>query len=67
MIDVKDLVIVDLTLKLQSIEAELRKAGTIEMEAYHNQRDVSLAREFLRMADSARESLDYALSMAIYS
>jgi len=60
MIDIKDVVIEDLKRILASLERTLRAAGNIEMKCYHNARDVQLAGEFIKMADSAMESLIFA-------
>lgn len=60
MIDIKDVVIEDLKRTLSSLERTLRAAGNIEMKCYHNARDIQLAKEFIKMADSAMTSLIFA-------
>jgi len=62
MIDHKQLVIDDLQHTLSKIERALRAAGSIEFQCYHNARDRQLAEEFLKMADDARRSLNFASS-----
>lgn len=60
MIDVKGVVIEDLKRTLSSLERTLRAAGNIDMKCYHNARDKQLAKEFIKMADSAMVSLIFA-------
>lgn len=62
-VDVKDVIIEDLRRTLGSLERTLRAAGSIEFKCYHNERDRELAGEFLKMADTARESLDFGDSL----
>ena len=59
MVDPRDVVIEDMVRTLAKLERTLRAAGSIEFECYHNQRDRELAEEFLKMANSAKESLDF--------
>lgn len=59
-VDPKDVVIEDLSRTLRKLERALRAAGSIEFEIYHMYRDRQLAAEFIKMADEARESLDFA-------
>lgn len=59
-VDPKDVVIEDLSRTLRKLERALRAAGSIEFEIYHMDRDRQLAAEFIKMADEARESLDFA-------
>lgn len=63
MIDVKQIAIDDLERTLAKIERALRAAGSIEFQCYHNARDRQLAEEFLKMADEAKRSLDFASEM----
>lgn len=67
MIDVKDVVIEDLKRTLSSLERTLRAAGSIDMKCYHNARDMQLADEFIKMADSAMTSLIFADANLEYS
>lgn len=67
MIDVKDIVIEDLKRTLSSLERTLRAAGNIDMKCYHNARDMQLAEEFIKMADSAMTSLIFADANLEYS
>ena len=60
MVDKKDVIIEDMTHTLKSLERTLRAAGSIEFQCYHNARDRQLASEFLKMANAAKESLDFA-------
>lgn len=60
MVDKKDVIIEDMTRTLKSLERTLRAAGSIEFECYHNARDRQLAAEFLKMANAAKESIDFA-------
>ena len=60
MVDPKDVVIYDLRSTLASLERTLRAAGSIEFKCYHNERDMSLAKEFLKMADAAQASIDFS-------
>lgn len=59
MVDPRDVVIEDMVRTLAKLERTLRAAGSIEFQCYHNQRDRELAEEFLKMANSAKESLDF--------
>lgn len=59
----KDVIIEDLSRTLRSLERTLRAAGSIEFECYHNTRDRELARAFIKMANDAKESLDFAESL----
>jgi hypothetical protein len=63
MVDKKDVIIEDMTRTLKSLERTLRAAGSIEFKCYHNDRDRQLAAEFLKMADVAKESIDFAEEM----
>ncbi|WCO82043.1 hypothetical protein vBPpSSYP_61 [Pseudomonas phage vB_PpS_SYP] len=63
MVDKKDVIIEDMTRTLKSLERTLRAAGSIEFECYHNARDRQLAAEFLKMANAAKESIDFAEEM----
>ena len=58
--DPKDVVIEDMKRALGKLERALRGAGSIEFKCYHNARDRQLAEEFLKMANEAQESLDFA-------
>lgn len=58
MTDPRDVVIEDLYRTLASLESALRHAGN----CYHNHRDRQLAQEFVKMADSAKASMDFAVS-----
>lgn len=66
MIDVKDLIIADLSATLTSLEASLRAAGSIQFQCYHNARDREMAEQFLKMADAARKSLDNKISLTLF-
>lgn len=59
MVDIRDVAIEDLKRTLGKLERALRSAGSIEFKCYHNDRDRQLASEFLKMADEAKESLDF--------
>lgn len=61
--DPKDLAIADMKRTLAKLERALRAAGSIEFKCYHNARDRQLAGEFLKMANEARESIDFCLQM----
>lgn len=63
MVDKKDVIIEDMTRTLKSLERTLRAAGSIEFKCYHNERDRQLAAEFLKMANAAKESIDFAEEM----
>lgn len=63
MVDPKDVIIEDLKRTLGKIERALRAAGSIEFQCYHNERDKALAREFIKMANEAQESLDFATTL----
>ena len=63
MIDAKQIAMDDLHHTLAKIERALRAAGTIEFKAWHNARDRQLAEEFIKMADEAKRSLDFATEM----
>ena len=65
MIDAKQLAFDDLERTLSKIERALRAAGSIEFQCYHNARDRQLAEEFLKMADEAKRSLDFAKDMGM--
>lgn len=43
---------------LGDIEAELRKAGTIQMDIYQRDRDHQMKEQFLKMANHAKAALD---------
>lgn len=58
--DPKDLAIADMKRTLGKLERTLRAAGSIELQCYHNARDMQLAEEFIKMADSAMTSLIFA-------
>lgn len=58
--DPKDVVIEDMKRTLSKLERALRGAGSIEFQCYHNARDRALAEEFMKMANEAKESLDFA-------
>ena len=58
--DPKDVVIQDMKRTLGKLERALRGAGSVEFQCYHNARDRQLAEEFLKMANEAQESLDFA-------
>lgn len=62
-VDPKDVIIEDLKRTLRKLERALRGAGRVEMRMYHNARDRQLAAEFIKMANDARESLDFAESL----
>jgi len=62
-VDPKDVIIEDLKRTLGSLERTLRAAGAIDMQMYHNSRDGQLASEFIKMANAARASLDFAESL----
>lgn len=62
-VDLKDIVIEDLKRTLGKLERSLRSAGSPPKQFWHTARDVGLAGEFLKMADEARESLDFARTM----
>jgi hypothetical protein len=66
MIDPKDVVIEDLYRTLAKLESTLRHAGNIQFKEYHNHRDKQLAQEFIKMADAARESMDFAVSTILF-
>lgn len=59
MVDIRDVAIEDMKRTLGKLERALRSAGSIEFKCYHNARDRQLASEFLKMADEAKESLDF--------
>lgn len=63
MIDAKHMVIDDMKATLEKLERTLRAAGSIEFKCYHNERDRQLAEEFLKMADDAKRSIDFAEEM----
>lgn len=63
MIDPKDVIIGDLKRTLAKIERSLRAAGSIEFQCYHNDRDRQLAGEFVKMADEAQASLNFATQL----
>lgn len=60
MIDNKELVIGHMLQTLSGLESALREAGSIQFQCYHNERDKAIAREFIRMADIAKQSIDFA-------
>jgi hypothetical protein len=62
-VDPKDVIISDLKRTLAKLERALRGAGSIEFQCYHNARDRQLAGEFLKMADEAQESLNFATQL----
>lgn len=55
----------DLRRTLEKIERTLRAAGSVEFKCYHNARDRQLAEEFLKMANEAKASLDFAGSLGL--
>lgn len=59
-VDPKNVIIEDLSRTLRKLERALRAAGSIELKCYHNARDRQLAEEFIKMANDARESLEFA-------
>lgn len=59
-VDPKDIAISDMQRTLQRLEQTLRAAGCIEWQPYHNARDRELAVEFIKMADQAKASVDFA-------
>lgn len=61
--DPKDVVIEDLKRTLGKLERTLRLAGAPPKEFWQTSRDVGLASEFLKMADEARASLDFARTL----
>jgi hypothetical protein len=63
MSDLRDVIIEDLKRTLSKLERTLRAAGSIEFQCYHNARDRQLAGEFLKMADEAQESLNFAIGL----
>lgn len=63
MIDPKDVIIGDLKRTLSKLERTLRAAGSIEFQCYHNARDRQLAEEFIKMADEAQASLNFATGL----
>jgi hypothetical protein len=63
MLDPKDVIIEDLKRTLSKLERSLRMAGSIEFQCYHNARDRELAGEFLKMANEAQESLNFAIQL----
>lgn len=60
-VDPKDLAIADMKRTLAKLERTLRAAGSIEFQCYHNARDRELADEFIKMADEAKESINFAV------
>ena len=60
-VDPKDLAIADMKRTLGKLERTLRAAGSIEFQCYHNARDRELADEFIKMADEAKESINFAV------
>lgn len=60
-VDPKELAIADMKRTLAKLERTLRAAGSIEFQCYHNARDRELAAEFIKMADEAQESINYAV------
>lgn len=65
MVDPRDVAIEDLKRTLSKIERALRSAGSIEFKCYHNARDRQLASEFMKMANEAKESLDFVESIRV--
>ncbi len=63
MIDTKQIAISDMRATLGKLERALRAAGSIEFKCYHNARDRQLAGEFIKMADDAKRSIDFAEEM----
>lgn len=61
-VDPKDVIIEDMKRTLRDIERTLRNAGT-PMAVWHNSRDQQLASEFIKLANHARESLDFVESL----
>lgn len=64
-LDPKDLAIADMKRTLAKLERTLRAAGSIEFQCYHNARDRQLVAEFIKMADEAQESINYAVQMEL--
>jgi hypothetical protein len=62
-VDPKDVIIEDLKRTVGSLERTLRAAGSFDPQPYHNARDHQLATEFIKMANAARASLDFAESL----
>lgn len=62
----EEIVITDLKNTLESLERTLRTAGSIEFEPWHNDRDRQLAKEFIKMADHAKKSIDLANSALLF-
>lgn len=62
----EEFIINDMRNTLQSLESTLRAAGSIEFECYHNDRDRQLAKEFIKMADVAKQSIDLANSVLLF-
>jgi hypothetical protein len=60
-VDPKNVIIEDLSRTLRKLERTLRAAGSIEFKCYHNARDRQLADEFIKMADEAQESINFAV------
>ncbi len=58
--DARNVVIEDMKRTLGKLERALRSAGSIKFQCYHNARDRQLAEEFLKMANQAKESLDFS-------
>lgn len=63
MIDTKQIAIDDMKATLEKLESTLRAGGSVEFKCYHNTRGKQLAEEFLKMADDAKRSIDFAEEM----
>lgn len=64
--EAKDVAVRDLYRTLDQIERTLREAGTTELKCYHSPRDAMLQKEFIKMADNARASLEFADSVVVF-
>lgn len=62
----EEFVINDMKSTLESLERTLRSAGNIEFQPWHNDRDRQLAKEFIKMADHAKKSIDLANSALLF-
>lgn len=63
----EQVVIQDMKSTLELLEKTLRAAGNIEFQCYHNDRDRQLAKEFIKMADAAKRSIDFADSSLFFN
>lgn len=64
-VDPRDVVIEDMKRTMAKFERALRSAGTIEWQPWHNARDRGLAEEFIKMANEAKESIDFAKELLV--